>query len=73
MKKPGPLIPIAQIIKIVKREMFCLEQSMSLTAKKAIMKKFETTCLFFIYLHCSIDSDLTHYNSPRPFRPSTSQ
>lgn len=67
------LNPIAQAIKMVKRKILCTKQSMSFTAKKAIMKKSETTCLFFIYLHYSVDSNLTHYNSPGPFRPSTSQ
>lgn len=49
---------------MVKRELLCSEQSMSMTAMKAIMKVPETICLSFIYLHYPIDSNLLHYNTP---------
>lgn len=38
MKPPHSLIPIAQITKMVKKEHVWLRASVSLTAKKAIMK-----------------------------------
>lgn len=70
MKTPHSLIPIAQIIKMVKKEHVLLRAVCEPDGKEGNNESLRLPVFFLIYLHYSIDSYL---NSPGPFRPSTSQ
>lgn len=48
-KEPKLSHPIAQIMKVVKRDTFCPEQSVSLMAEKAIMKASDYLSLFYLF------------------------